>query len=282
MINDAVIPAQRITLHHRIDHTGGSHTHRIALVHGVGDNLGAWDRILGCLPPGFDVLRYDLRGHGQSDKPPGPYRLSDFVADHLNLLSETDFTPCALVGFSLGGLIAQAVALASPPATTHLAILSAIAGRSPDDWTQVQQRLETLRREGPDGMAKVSADRWYTEKFMASEPETVSARMRRLAGNDPSAYLAAYEVLATNDLLPELHRITHPTLIMTGECDIGSPPRMARAMHDAIPNSELAIVPEIKHELLVEVPELVAARIVELVTPAAPGGQNCSRAGRES
>lgn len=255
-----------MNLHHRIDHTGGPHTHRIVLVHGVGDNLGTWDRILGFLPSGFDVLRYDLRGHGKSDPPPGPYGLSDFVADHLDLVSETDFAPCALAGFSLGGLIAQAVALEAPSVATPLVILSAIAGRSPEDWARVEARLETLRCEGPAGMAHVSAERWYTEGFMEREPETVTARLGRLAENDPAAYLAAYEVLATNDLLPELHRIAQSTLVMTGEHDVGSPPRMAQAMHEQIPNSDVVIVPGIKHELLVEVPEIVATRIVELVT----------------
>ncbi|HLH64775.1 MAG TPA: alpha/beta fold hydrolase [Solirubrobacteraceae bacterium] len=265
---------RRVLLHHRIDHTGGPHAHRLVLVHGVGDELGGWDRVVQRLPPGFDVLRYDLRGHGRSQRPPGPYRLEDFVADHLQLVAELGFTPHTLVGFSLGGMIAQAVALGAPEAVSRLVILSAVAGRTEDERARVAERLETLRREGPAGIAAVSAQRWYTEDFMRREPETVSARLRRLAANDPDAYLAAYEVLATNDLLARLPGIGCPTLIMTGEHDVGSPPRMALAMHESIAGSELEIVPGIRHELLVEVPDLVADRIARFATAAmaVPGG----------
>jgi pimeloyl-ACP methyl ester carboxylesterase len=254
-----------VRLHYRVDHTGGPHTHRVALLHGVGGSLRTWDRVLKFFPLGFDVLRYDLRGHAQSDKPPGPYELSDFVTDHLNVLADANFAPCHLVGFSLGGLIAQAVALAPPENTLRLAIVSAIAGRTDDDRARVRERLETLRREGPAGMAEVSAERWYTAEFLRLHPAIVKGELERLAANDPEAYVAAYEVLATNDLLTELHRVTQPTLIVTGEHDVGSPPRMAYAMQHEMPTSDVVIMPDIKHELLVEVPERLAEIIVRFL-----------------
>ena len=85
--------------------------------------------------------------------------------------------------------------------------------------------------------------------------------------NDPRCYAAAYRVLATTDLAGELGRIRTPTLIVTGEGDVGSSPRMARLMHDRIPGSRLQILPGLRHSLLIEAPELVARLVEEFLTP---------------
>lgn len=254
-----------VQLHKRLDRTGGEVSHRLALLHGVGSDLGTWDEVVARLPPGFEVLRYDLRGHGRSPKPPGPYSLDDFVTDHVRTLAELGWCSCELVGFSLGGMIAQAVALSAPSTVDRLAILSSVAGRTPEERSRVEARLEVLRDGGPREIAKVSGERWFTPEFVESNREFVSHHLARFAANDPPAYLAAYEVLAGNDLCDQLARIAQPTLIMTGEFDVGSPPRMSETMHAAIHLSELVIVPGQKHELLIEVPDVVVEQMTRFL-----------------
>ena len=86
-------------------------------------------------------------------------------------------------------------------------------------------------------------------------------RRQKSLQNDPAAYAAAYRVLAESDLADEIHRIIAPTLVMTGECDAGSTPRMAELLEARIPRAECVILPELKHSVLLEAPDLIASEL---------------------
>jgi 3-oxoadipate enol-lactonase len=250
-----------VNLHYERVSTGGDVASTVVLVHGVGDSLEAWDDFIRSLPEGFDIIRYDLRGHGHSERPPGPYRLADFVEDHLALLARLGIDRAHVVGYSLGGLIAQAIALFAPQSVERLVLISCIACRTPAEQEAALKRLETLEQEGAGGIAGASAERWFTGAFRRAHPDKVHQQLERLKGNDPNAYLAAYRVLATNDLGDQLAKIGHPTLVMTGEHDVGSPPRMARLISERIDGSQLIILEGQKHSVLTEVPDVVAHEI---------------------
>ncbi|MEW2508222.1 alpha/beta fold hydrolase [Amycolatopsis sp. NPDC047767] len=234
------------------------------LIHGVGSDLLRWDPVVAPLREVGPVVRYDLRGHGQSPKPPGPYQLADFVDDHRRLMASLGINRANVVGLSLGGLIAQSIALTDPASVAHLVILSAVAGRTPRQQEAVLKRLRVVEEGGPAAVAD-GGERWYTEKFRTAHPEVVDAHLARFGANDPAAYAAAFRVLATNDLVDDLHRIDAPTLIMTGALDVGSPPEMAREMHRRIQGSRLVIVDDIKHSILEEAHAEVAAAIREFL-----------------
>lgn len=245
-----------VAVHRRLDGESGENTPTV-LIHGVGSNLGRWDFVASTLARHAQVVRYDLRGHGLSPKPVGPYTIDDFVADHIALMDELGIERAHVVGMSLGGLIAQAVTLRHPERVERAGFICAVAGRTPEQRAAVLARLRTVEEGGPALVADGGA-RWYTDRFRAAHPEVVEAHMKRFAANDPAAYAAAFRVLATTDLLDELHAITAPTLIMTGSLDVGSPPEMSRAMYERIPDSQLIIVDGVKHAILEEAPRTVA------------------------
>ena len=113
-----------------------------------------------------------------------------------------------------------------------------------------------------DGIAgdhfRASLDRWFTDEFRAANPKLLEAYAARNQANDPACYAAAYRVLTETDLAERLAAITAETLVMTGEHDPGSNPRMARLMHQRIKGSTLRILPVLRHSILVEAPEIVA------------------------
>ncbi|MGH6959278.1 MAG: alpha/beta fold hydrolase, partial [Dongiaceae bacterium] len=117
--------------------TDGTHYRRsgsgspVVLVHGVGADLEMWEPVAERLAPLHDVVRYDMLGHGASAKPPGPYRLDDFVDQLRRLADGLGFERFVLAGFSMGGLVAQGFALAAPARVERLVLVNTVFDRSP-------------------------------------------------------------------------------------------------------------------------------------------------------
>jgi len=233
----------------------------VILIHGLGGNLYLWDQVVPVLEKRFSVLRYDLRGHGQSDAPSGDWSLDDFAKDLLELFDSRMLARAHLVGFSLGGLIVQQFALSHPERVERLIILSAVAGRTEEERQQVRERLRNLENGQLDTNIELALERWFSPTFRRDHPERVQKRIAELRATPPDGYLKAQRVFVLSDLADQLDRIQCPTLIMTGEHDPGSNVRMARIMHEKIRGSQLEILPELRHSILVEAPKLVAEKL---------------------
>ena len=243
--------------HHVLEGDGQT----VTLIHGVGADLDSWDGVVAALGDGYRTLRYDLRGHGASEKVPGPYSLDDFVGDLVALLDGLEIATTHVVGFSLGGLIAQAFALAHPGRLDRLVLVSTVAGRTAEERARVQVRARQLADKGAPGHVEASLSRWFTDGFLEANRDVVQKRLERSLTNDPHCYAAAYRVLAESDLADRLHEIAAPTLVMTGEHDIGSTARMAELIDDRVPGAELHILPGLKHSVLLEAPDMIAGHI---------------------
>ncbi|MBF8187678.1 alpha/beta fold hydrolase [Nonomuraea sp. K274] len=248
-----------VGVHYRIegDLTAGT---PLVLVHGVGSGLESWDEVVADLPHDRAIVRYDLRGHGRSPAPDGPWNVDDFVSDHLKLLARLDVAAAHTVGFSLGGLIVQRLAATHPEVVSKLVVIGAVAGRTEQEQAAVLERLAMVEAEGPGGAARESVERWYSKDYLAAHPgvgEEIIARMERL---DRAAYTHAYRVLATTDLADDLGCIRAPLLAMTGEFDAGSPPRMSHLMADRT-DGRLVVLPQARHTVLQECPQLIAKEI---------------------
>ena len=231
----------------------------VVLIHGVGADSSSWDEVVAAMGPGFRTLRLDLRGHGRSGRIEGDLTLDHFVQDVVDAMVAGGMERADIAGFSLGGLIAQGLALSHPERVARLAIISAVAGRSADERAKVQARLEILRNEGIEAITSAAQDRWFTSAFLERHPEKVRLRMQQLQQNDPESYKKAYTVFATSDLGERLHAIPSKTLVVTGEHDVGSNTRMAQYMHDQIQGSDLHILPGLKHSVLAEAPGQIAS-----------------------
>ena len=237
----------------------------LVLIHGVGSQHGDWDGVARALADQFTLLRYDLRGHGASAAPPGPYKIEDFTSDLIALLDETGLERPHIAGFSLGGLIAQSVALNHPDRVDRLALLGTVAGRTPEERARVEGRLDFIKSSHPADYFDQSVNRWFTEAFPAAHPKVVAGRKAVVTAMDGAAYAAAYYALAMTDFAERLSEITHQTLVATGEEDIGSNPRMAHFMADTIPNSRLQILPGLRHSILLEAPDQVAQLVSDFI-----------------
>src|SRR3984957_7912351 len=233
----------------------------VMLIHGVGADGTSWDQIAAAMSSRFRVLRLDLRGHGRFGNIEGALSIDDFVRDVVDVLDACGVRAAHIVGFSLGGMIAQGLGLQHADRVRRLVLLSAVAGRTAEERQRVQSRLTILREQGIGAITSAAQDRWFTAAYIAANPDLVERRMRQLRENHAPSYAAAYTVFSTSDLGDQLRAIRMATLIATGEYDIGSNTRMARFMHEQIPGSRLEILPGLRHSILVEAPDLVT-RIV--------------------
>jgi len=231
----------------------------VVLIHGVGADGASWDPIVAALSPLCRVIRMDLRGHGRSGQIGGDCSLDDFVRDVTDTMDACEVGCAHIVGFSLGGMIAQAIALQHPGRVDRLVLLSAVAARSDEERARVHQRLATLRTHGVAAISGAAQERWFTPAFIARNPDLVAARMAQLQQNHAASYAAAYTVFSLSDLGDRLHAIRHPTLVATGEHDPGSNTRMARFMHAQIAGSQLQILPGLRHAVLIEAPDQIVS-----------------------
>lgn len=229
----------------------------VLLIHGVGLDHRMWSPQAAALSRDFNVLRYDLLGHGLTPAFPGEISLDSLVGQLSALLEEHGVTRAHVVGFSLGSLIAQAFALARPECLMRLVLLSGVYDRSHSAREAVLERLKLAELSGPDSLVEGALDRWFTDGYRKSHQRDIAMIEQRLRHNSPQGFLPAYRLFARADewLAGRLGKISAPTLVVTGEQDPGSTPDMAKRMSEAMPDADCRIIAGVRHMLPMEAAE---------------------------
>jgi (E)-2-((N-methylformamido)methylene)succinate hydrolase len=230
----------------------------LVLIHGVGGDATNWDDVVRRLRPGFQVILPDLRGHGGSGLIRGPISAADLARDVTDTMDHLGVKSARVAGFSLGGLVAQSMALETPARVSRIALVSTVAGRTPEEKAASAGRIQVVKEKGLAAIAAGNRERWFTDAFRQAKPALVEARVRQLQACDPDSYLHAFSVFATGDFADRLHLIRQPAVVITGEHDAAGTARMAQLMHERIPRSALHVLPGLRHSLLIEAPEQIA------------------------
>ncbi len=236
------------------------------LIHGIGAQRDTWRFLLPSLAERYTVVSYDLRGHGSSPMPDGPFGLDELVADLERVRERTGFERAHFAGHSLGGMIGPAYAHAFPERVASLGLLSTAAFRTEDDSAKVNGVVAKMRAEGIPNVLETLTDRWYTDAFLAAHPDIVRARLDQVISCDPDVFLNVFDIYANCEMAPWLHEVDAPCLVLTGENDGGCNPRLNTQIDAALPNSELVILPELKHSILLESGELVAEHMLQFLS----------------
>lgn len=225
----------------------------LVLLHGVGLDHTMWEPAAALLADRFTVITPDLPGHGS--RPPAPdgvtlADLADGVADEIPAGSH-------LVGFSLGALVAQHLALHRPEPAATLTSVSSVCDRTPEERSSVLARLRTAEADFAASTA-ASLERWYAGTGV--DADRIARTEATLLANDVRSFLNCYRVFATADaeLAPRLGGITVRALAVTGEDDPGSTPGMTHRLASALPDCRAVVVPGARHMLPVERPEAFA------------------------
>lgn len=228
----------------------------LVMSHSLACNLHMWDAQAAALRGRFRVLRFDTRGHGQSDAPSGRWSLEDLSADLDGLLDALAIERCTFVGLSMGGMIAMTHALQRPGRLERL-VLSNTTSRIPPEAQPVwQQRMDTVAARGMAPMVEPTLERWFTAPFRMRHPEVAGA-VARMIGETPAAgYLGCCTAIRGLDLTARLGAIAVPTLVIAGDQDAGTPVEAARAIQLAVPGAQLGVIPSASHLSNLEQPEV--------------------------
>ena len=229
----------------------------VVLIHGLGLCQRLFDPMLAGFSAPFDLISYDLYGHGDSGPPPQTATLSLYSQQIAGLLDHLGIARAALVGFSIGGMINRRFALDHPERLSALAIWNSPHDRGAQAQQLVEDRAAQVRTEGTMSTLTAAIERWFTPGFRASQPDRVDLVRQWRQRVDLEGYAQTAWVLANGvpELVSPATPVTAPTLVMTAENDSGSTPAMAHAIAAEIPGARTAIVPALQHLGLMEDPE---------------------------
>ena len=242
----------------------------VVLIHGVGLNKEMWGGQFVGLANDYRVIAYDMLGHGQSALPAADTGLEGYAAQLTELLDHLQITQASVIGFSMGGLVARAFALACPQRLSALVVLNSVFNRSTEQRAGVIARAAQAAQLGPDANVDAALERWFSREYKAANPAQIAALRDVLGNNDPQGYYTTYSLFATQDMYRanDLSSIQVPTLIATGELDSGSTPTMARQLAAAIPGAQCAVLPEQRHMMPVEAPREVNRVLLDFLKDA--------------
>lgn len=229
----------------------------VALIHGLGLNRAVWDQTAGALAQDFRVLRYDMLGHGQTPTPPQPPDLPLLARQLADLLTHLQVKAAAIVGFSLGGMIARRFAQDYPERCLALAVLHAPHRRSAQAQAAILARVAEAQAHGPAATVEAALVRWFSDAFRQANPQVMTRVRSWVLANNPATYPLYYSVLASgiDEIVAPQPPIACPALVITGDEDYGNGPDMADAIAAEISGAQTLILKGLRHMALMEAPD---------------------------
>lgn len=233
----------------------------LILIHALGLSHEIWDPLVNRLP-GHRILRYDLRGHGASDRPPAPYTMGSLIRDAERLADHFGLTDTVVVGLSIGGMIAQGLAVKRLDLVRGL-VLSNTAARigTAGQW---QDRIALVRAQGLEALADATMERWLGRNWRGS-PAMPGLRARLLATH-PEGWAGCAAAIAGTDFYETTATLRLPALAIAGAHDGSTPPDLVRETAELIPGHRFRLIRGAGHIPMAERPDDYAEAIREFLS----------------
>jgi len=235
----------------------------VMLSNSVAASLAMWDEISERLSDRVRLVRYDTRGHGQSDVPAGPYTIERLGLDAHAILVALDIKRAVFCGLSLGGLTGMWLAANKGERLAGLVLANTAANFPPASmW---QDRAAVVRASGMSSLVAPTLDRWLTKSFQARRAER-TAQLAAMIGATPSeGYAACCEVLAVADVAPRLADISCPVQVICGAHDPSTPPARGEEIVAGVKGAQMATV-DAAHISAVEAPDAFARELTQFMS----------------
>lgn len=230
----------------------------VVLIHGLAGDYGAWQAQIDLLSSNYRVIAFDNRGAGRSTQTDEPVSTADLAKDTLDLMDHLNIQQAHVVGRSMGGAIAQHMALMAPERITSLALCASFARLDPLGRRVLLNMREALEwRMNWADHARHSVQNFVSARFFNEHPEKIAAIERLIGGETrlPACYVRQNEACQLHDTISNLHKIRQRTLVMGGDCDPICSMTATRALVDGLPNGHVEIFADASHFFLMEQPE---------------------------
>ena len=237
----------------------------VVLSHSLSASLLMWNLQMDALNPHFQVLRYDMRGHGKSDGTPGPYTLELLAEDVIGLLDALGIDRVHFVGLSIGGMIGQSLALNYIHRLRSLALCDTAALIPAEAQPIWQERMDKARSKGMKVQVDETMERWFTPSFLKQSSPMVEIIRKQIPATSVQGYIGCAEAIRKLNYLDQLSKIKIPTLIIVGEDDPGTPVSASEAIHKQLSNSKLVILPSARHLSNIEQAEAFNATLLKFL-----------------
>jgi 3-oxoadipate enol-lactonase len=237
----------------------------LVFIHGLGSSTRDWENQVSEFSTSYRVITFDLRGHGRSDKPGGPYTIPMMAADLEGLLQALHTPLANLVGISLGGAVAFQFALDYPSRVKTITIVNSgpsLGGTPEQAQQEIERRVGIVQQLGMRAMGEALSSTLFPKPEQIALRETFVARW---AENDPQAYIEATRSMLGWNVMDRLEAITCPTLILSADQDY-SPVAAKEAYASLMPNARLVVIPDAHHATPLEQPEKFNAALMDFLT----------------
>ncbi len=239
------------------------------LIHGLSETREVWWPQVSFLESSMPVISYDIRGFGSSPTGAATGTVQQMADDLGQLLSAFETGPAWLVGFSMGGVIAQRFALDFPELTMGLVLIASSSAVGRGGQERFRHRIEQLTKGGLEGLAETN-DKDARGCFYTKDEDLINEYLKTRVGavRDPAGYLNACNAmlhLAENPMTGELGAIRCPTLVIAGRHDPYCPPKASEMIANAIPNAELRIFEEAGHCMQYEASDALNEHIAAFI-----------------
>ena len=224
----------------------------VMLSHSLATTMEMWRPQLPALAKDYRVLNYEMRGHGRTSAPAGPYSFATLTADVVALLDHLKIEKVAFVGLSIGGMIGQHLALRHAN-RLRCAVLCCTTSAIPVTVRPVwDERIAQVEAGGMQTQVATTLERWLTAPYRAAHPDVVEWIASMIRGTPVAGFVGCGRAIQGLNITAELAAIKLPVLVLAGEKDPGLPPAMSAAIHGAIAGSEYTVIPDAAHIANVE------------------------------
>jgi 3-oxoadipate enol-lactonase len=244
MKTDMKVKANGIAINYRID--GSERAPCIVFSNSLATSLSMWDEQAVALQERFRVIRYDQRGHGETEAPAGRYAFDTLLDDALALMDVLGITKATFAGLSMGGATALGLAERHPGRFERIIVADSPCQSTPQSSQQWEERIAVAQKQGIEALVEPTVARWFPSETVASNPPYLDKIRAMIRATPVNGFIGCAAALAAHDYASAVATVKCPTLFIVGEKDGVTPTAMAK-LHDKLPGSRFVTLPGAGH-----------------------------------
>ena len=247
------------------DLTGNPDGAVVTLSHSLATTREMWWPQIESLETNYRVLRYDTRGHGETDGPDEPYSIPLLANDLVALLKALKIDKTHFVGLSMGGMIGQLLAAQHPDLLKTVTLCATTCQMPKEAIPAWDERIVVAGAKGMDALVESTVERWFTRTYIDGPSHSLDRVREMIRQTPPQAFIRCGQTIKVLAQLDMLKKVQSPTLVLVGAEDPSTPPAASKLIKDNIVGAEMEIIGQASHLLNIEQSESFNERLLRFL-----------------